>query len=129
MAIINGTNNADTLVGTNVDDIISGLNGNDIIRGGDGADTISGGAGNDTFLYLAVTESTLASPDIVTDFTRGFDRIDLSSLLGAIDLIWGGTSAIANGIWYIRNGTTVSLFIDTNAAPATADFSLHRTAP
>jgi len=42
MAIINGTNDPETLNGTPGDDVITGLRGNDILRGG---------AGNDTFVW------------------------------------------------------------------------------
>jgi Ca2+-binding RTX toxin-like protein len=38
MAVINGTNGADTLTGTSGDDEINGLGGNDLILGGAGAD-------------------------------------------------------------------------------------------
>jgi Ca2+-binding RTX toxin-like protein len=45
MAVINGTNGADTLVGTGGDDEINGLGGNDLIKGSAGADKIDGGDG------------------------------------------------------------------------------------
>ncbi|MET1112601.1 MAG: Ig-like domain-containing protein [Allosphingosinicella sp.] len=56
MAILNGTNKADTINGTaqddrlfgdNGNDVIDGGAGNDFIDGGNGSDTLSGGAGND----------------------------------------------------------------------------------
>jgi len=56
MAILKGTNKADTINGTAQSDSIFGDNGNDVINGGagddyidggNGSDTISGGAGND----------------------------------------------------------------------------------
>jgi Ca2+-binding RTX toxin-like protein len=56
MAIINGTNNGETLNGTPDDDVINGLGGNDtlnglggndILDGGDGDDTLNGGDGDD----------------------------------------------------------------------------------
>jgi VCBS repeat-containing protein len=56
MAILNGTNKADTINGTAQADSIFGDNGNDVINGGagddyidggNGSDLISGGAGND----------------------------------------------------------------------------------
>src|ERR1700741_1032769 len=53
MAVINGTNGADTLIGTSGDDEINGLAGNDLIMGGAGADKIDGGAGTDTVDYSA----------------------------------------------------------------------------
>ncbi|HHS7809391.1 TPA: beta strand repeat-containing protein, partial [Pseudomonas putida] len=51
MAVINGTNGADTLTGTSGDDEINGLAGNDLIRGSAGADKIDGGTGTDTVDY------------------------------------------------------------------------------
>ncbi|WP_367083808.1 calcium-binding protein [Pseudomonas sp. HOU2] len=53
MAVINGTNGADTLNGTSDDDQINGLDGNDLIKGSAGADKIDGGAGFDTVDYSA----------------------------------------------------------------------------
>ncbi|MBV4475773.1 beta strand repeat-containing protein [Pseudomonas botevensis] len=55
MAVINGTNGADTLTGTSGDDEINGLAGNDLILGGAGADKIDGGTGIDTVDYSAST--------------------------------------------------------------------------
>ncbi|MFJ4197586.1 calcium-binding protein, partial [Pseudomonas sp. NPDC089534] len=51
MAVINGTNGADTLAGTSGDDEINALGGNDVIRGSAGADKIDGGSGVDTVDY------------------------------------------------------------------------------
>ena len=48
MAVINGTENDDTLVGTTDPDTINGLGGNDVIAGLDGNDTLNGDAGDDT---------------------------------------------------------------------------------
>ncbi|WP_085640316.1 calcium-binding protein [Pseudomonas sp. B3(2017)] len=45
MAVINGTNGADTLTGTDGDDEINALGGNDMIKGSAGADKINGGDG------------------------------------------------------------------------------------
>ncbi|QJW84461.1 calcium-binding protein [Ramlibacter terrae] len=45
-----------------------------------GKDELSGGSGADRFTYTAASESTRAAFDVITDFTRGADRIDLSRL-------------------------------------------------
>lgn len=114
MATINGTTGADNLVGTATADTINGRNGNDTLRGNGGRDTLIGGGGSDTFVYLAETDSPASGNwDLINDFTRGADRIDLSALLGTTDLVWGGTTPTANGVWYTSNGTTISVFIDT----------------
>ncbi|MBV4484180.1 hypothetical protein HU727_001090 [Pseudomonas sp. SWRI153] len=57
MAVINGTNGADTLTGTNEDDEINALGGNDVIKGSGGADKIDGGAASDTVDYSASAEA------------------------------------------------------------------------
>jgi hypothetical protein len=125
MATINGTSFADNLVGTGGADTINGRAGNDVIRGGGGRDTITLGSGRDTVVYAGVTDSPFASNwDLITDFTRGEDQIDLSTLLGATDLIWGGLNVTANGVWYGMVGTTLSIFIDTNGAPATPEMRI-----
>ncbi|KOY01458.1 beta strand repeat-containing protein [Pseudomonas nunensis] len=53
MAVINGTNGADTLTGTSGDDEIYGLGGNDVLIGSAGADKLDGGLGTDTVNYSA----------------------------------------------------------------------------
>ncbi|MGF6113886.1 calcium-binding protein, partial [Pseudomonas frederiksbergensis] len=53
MAVINGTNGADTLTGTSGDDEINGLGGNDVLIGGAGADKLDGGLAVDTVDYSA----------------------------------------------------------------------------
>ena len=55
MAVINGTNGADTLVGTSGDDEINGWAGNDTLIGSAGADKLNGGEGVDTVDYSAST--------------------------------------------------------------------------
>jgi hemolysin type calcium-binding protein len=68
------------ITGTDMDDVINGANtvNGDTISAGDGADTIvgnggadmlSGGDGNDLFALLAVEDSTLASLDVISDFS------------------------------------------------------------
>ncbi|MOA25313.1 Serralysin G precursor [compost metagenome] len=50
--------------------------------GGLGRDILTGGAGNDIFDFNALGETGLTSAtwDVITDFTRGADKIDLSTL-------------------------------------------------
>jgi serralysin len=60
-ATISGTNSAETLWGTA---------GDDLILDGGGVDILTGGAGEDVFIF---------TPDTITDFTLGEDRIDISS--------------------------------------------------
>jgi Ca2+-binding RTX toxin-like protein len=65
-----GTSRNDRLVGTSV--------GEDLIGAG-GRDTLTGGGGADDFVYRTRTDSgfTSATRDVITDFRRGVDDIDL----------------------------------------------------
>lgn len=81
-----GTAFADTLVGNGAANTLSGgagddtLNagaGADVLVGGAGNDILSGGTGNDIFTFGAGWGS-----DIIADFQRGKDKIDLSDIAG-----------------------------------------------
>ncbi|MBU6373240.1 MAG: cadherin-like domain-containing protein [Alphaproteobacteria bacterium] len=70
----------DTLSG--IENVIAG-SGNDRITAADGVQNrLAGGAGNDTFVFLARTASGVgvANRDIILDFAKGADRIDLSTI-------------------------------------------------
>jgi Ca2+-binding RTX toxin-like protein len=72
---------ANVLYGMGGADTLSGEGGSDILIGGAGGDSLVGGSGNDQFRLGAATDSTLAAPDVIADFTfrRGIemDRVDL----------------------------------------------------
>ena len=61
-------------------DILLGGSGNDVLTGGTGNDQISGGTGEDVFVF-----SDLMDDDVITDFSVGEDKIDLSAYIGRID--------------------------------------------
>lgn len=73
---IYGGDGNDTILGGDGDDLIFGDNGNDIIEGGAGRDIMTGGAGADIFRFKA---GDIAN-DVINDFTRGMDRIDLRNI-------------------------------------------------
>jgi serralysin len=88
---ITGSNSGETLTGTAEEDTISGLRsddrlrgeaGNDTLDGGAGVDRLTGGAGGDIFLFASASDigSSSSSRDIITDFERGVDRIDISRI-------------------------------------------------
>ncbi|MGD9800769.1 MAG: hypothetical protein AB7V02_09245, partial [Parvularculaceae bacterium] len=94
---LNAGNGNDTLVGGDGDDTLSGGNGNDVFNGGAGNDTYAGGNGNDTFVF-----ADLGGVDVITDFKRGPDHVDLTQIDaingGADDAFaWIGSSAF-NGV-------------------------------
>ena len=74
---LTGDSNANVLNGGLGNDVLNGGGGDDVLIGGRGDDTLTGGPGADTFLWqLGDT-----GHDVVTDFTPGTDRLDLSQLL------------------------------------------------
>jgi len=77
-----GTSKADSLIGGSGNDIIIGNGGNDNLRGGSGGDMLTGGTRNVTFSYSAITGSTPASYDTITDFRHNHDIIDFTNIAG-----------------------------------------------
>ncbi len=82
-----GTGNelANTLTGNALGNQLNGLAGNDVLVGGDGVDFLTGGAGADKFVAEINATKTASkdgpiSLDVITDFQKGSDLIDLSSL-------------------------------------------------
>jgi Ca2+-binding RTX toxin-like protein/subtilisin-like proprotein convertase family protein len=78
--IINGTALNDEIYGNDGIDNIKGNAGNDLIIGGKGADVLLGGTGNDQFIFKNLTDSTTTASDLIIDFTKGEDKINLSDL-------------------------------------------------
>ncbi len=70
---ITGTAGDDVILAGGGDDIIDGAGGNDRLVDGSGQDTLTGGAGNDIFVFHAD-----GADDVITDFERGKDGLDLS---------------------------------------------------
>ncbi|MBN8490197.1 MAG: hypothetical protein J0M00_02030, partial [Burkholderiales bacterium] len=79
---LTGNSGNNLLVGNSGNDSLDGGAGNDTLRGGAGVDTLTGAAGNDIFDFDAASESGVGVGlrDIITDFVRGQDRIDLSGI-------------------------------------------------
>ena len=77
---VNGNGGNDTVYGGAGMDEVRGGSGNDILSGGADRDILVGGNGDDTFLYFSVSESVGAGVDLIVDFTRGSDVIDLSAI-------------------------------------------------
>ncbi|CAK0780638.1 serralysin [Gammaproteobacteria bacterium] len=80
--ILTGSTGANLLDGYTGNDRLSGGDGNDTLIGGVGHDTLLGGSGRDSFDFNSLSELGTSSGnwDIISDFTRGQDKIDLSTL-------------------------------------------------
>ncbi|CAN5286541.1 calcium-binding protein [soil metagenome] len=79
--------NVENVIGSKFNDVIKGSAADNIITGGGGADRLTGGAGADTFVFNALSDSTVAARDTITDFNHAQgDKIDLSG----IDAVSGG---------------------------------------
>jgi Ca2+-binding RTX toxin-like protein len=77
-----GSSGANLLGGAAGADTLFGGGGNDTLVGGSGRDSLFGGSGSDRFDFNAVTDSGVdpATRDVVADFVRGVDRIDLAGI-------------------------------------------------
>jgi len=70
----------ENIVGSAFDDRLAGNAGGNRLTGGAGADLLAGGGGADHFVYLALSETAAGARDVIADFTRGSDRIDVSAI-------------------------------------------------
>jgi Ca2+-binding RTX toxin-like protein len=84
VAALSGTGNdsANHLVGNRAANVLAGAGGNDTLTGGAGRDVLTGGEGADWFDFNARSETarTMSTADVITDFARGLDRIDLAGI-------------------------------------------------
>jgi Ca2+-binding RTX toxin-like protein len=77
-----GGDDDDLLDGGPGDDALAGDSGNDKLNGGLGPDLLRGGTGSDTFDFNFLLDSGTAAGirDIIPDFVRGADKIDLTTI-------------------------------------------------
>jgi Ca2+-binding RTX toxin-like protein len=77
-----GGSENDTLKGGTGNDVLGGGNGSDLLIGGQGADQLTGGFGADRFVFNERADSGLnaSDRDVINDFQRGLDKIDVSAM-------------------------------------------------
>jgi Ca2+-binding RTX toxin-like protein len=124
-----GLDGNDTLYGKDGADRLDGGAGNDILSGGTGADMLAGGSGNDRFDWNSIAETV---DDVVLDFTRGFDKLDLlgidsntSTTTNDVFAFIGDTAfgGVAGQLRYQLSGDGTLIQGDVNG-DAVADFEL-----
>lgn len=86
---LNGRGNSDVLQGDSGNDSLIGGNGNDSLIGGAGDDVLTGGSGSDEFIYT--TRRAFIGQDTLADFTKGIDRLTLSSQTFGLTSIAGNS--------------------------------------
>ncbi|VVP76709.1 hypothetical protein PS918_01920 [Pseudomonas fluorescens] len=74
---LTGDDNSNVITGGLGNDVLNGEGGDDFLIGGLGNNTLTGGSGADTFQWLKGN----SGHDVITDFTPGTDKLDLSQLL------------------------------------------------
>jgi Ca2+-binding RTX toxin-like protein len=110
---------ADDIMGSFGNDTLVGHRGADTLSGGDGVDVLTGGAGADGFVWSTGSETGLNdASDIVKDFKRGEDLLDLSEIGdGVFKFIGKGTAFSGTGKMearFFKNATEVRLVLDVD---------------
>lgn len=102
---------SDSLKGGSGNDTLNGVGGNDVLYAGAGGDFLTGGAGADRF----VLDPVLGSKDVITDFNRLEDILDLSLLVKNFDPL---SQAIADFIQITDSGSTSIVKVDLDGKGA-----------
>ncbi|MBO9545835.1 cadherin domain-containing protein [Caulobacter sp.] len=110
-------------------DNFKGSSGRDFIMAGLGTDTIAGGGGTDFFDFNTVAE---ADGDVITDFVRGTDIIDLSTIDATPDywqtnnFTWMGAGGFTKSAGQLRYEVTAEGVVVSGdiTGDGVADFSL-----
>lgn len=130
--IVGGGAGNDTVSGGAGLDTVYGDAGSDMIYGSGGADQLWGGAGVDYFSYTSTLDSNKYGIDVIKDFEKGVDKINLHPMDanqvvagdGNQDFHFTGTGAMftsAGDVWIKETATDTLVYADVNG-DATADF-------
>ncbi|WP_107688731.1 M10 family metallopeptidase C-terminal domain-containing protein [Neisseria wadsworthii] len=96
------------------DDKLVGSHNNDILIGGAGNDTLTGNAGKDVFVFAANSNS---GKDVITDFTRGYDKIVFTDLNDPSKLNWNASTGVLS-FTGVKDGQTYQNSITIQNASA-----------
>ncbi len=109
-----GNGGNDILVGNADTNTLDGGSGNDILYGGAGNDTLTGGSDSDLFDYNALSDRGTTG-DVITDFQKGTDNLDLHDLLSTFSGIAADHSDAFTGGFLFFNGNQVQVDRDGSA--------------
>ncbi len=106
----------DLIHGDKNGDVIHGNAGDDVIYGDEGTDTLYGGSGADTFVFASLGDSgTGSSKDVIGDFSRGEDLVDLTGIANDISFVAsGGFDGTAHQLTFSVVGAGVLLKYDSD---------------
>ena len=123
---LEGGAGTDRLYGGAGVDVLKGQAGTDYLEGGAGADWLYGGTGADTFIFNETSDSPVAAPDVVKDFSglgadgvkqdgEDGDKLDLRGLKDASD---NTTLRLADSgagrVWYSHRAGNTTDDVTTN---------------
>ncbi|MBW4656729.1 MAG: M10 family metallopeptidase C-terminal domain-containing protein [Kaiparowitsia implicata GSE-PSE-MK54-09C] len=138
---VNGDSGDNYLAGLAGDDQLNGGAGNDVLDGGPGRDYLTGGAANDIFMFKSVADMGMRvnTRDVITDFVKGQDKIDLSALDAntntsgnqAFSLLTGENQAFSKTAgelaWRIEEGRNQTIIQGDANGDGVHDFELQLT--
>jgi len=104
---IDGDNGNDLLNGGSGNDTLTAGGSNDVLIGGAGADVLTGGSGNDLFTFTSKSDSTTAAFDVITDFNKTLDDIDVGGL-GYTGIQLGAAAGTVLGYAHVGSQTIVT---------------------
>ncbi|WP_137804493.1 retention module-containing protein [Pseudomonas sp. G(2018)] len=112
---LTGDNNSNIITGGLGNDVLKGEGGDDFLIGGLGNNTLTGGSGADTFQWFKGS----GGHDVITDFTPGTDKLDLSQLLQGEN---GTAASLDDYLHFTVSGSGASLVtsIDVSAMAGAA---------
>ncbi|HEV2867366.1 MAG TPA: hypothetical protein VGX37_12725, partial [Allosphingosinicella sp.] len=96
------------------DDVLKGVGGNDTLIGGSGADIMTGGDGNDRFRLEDGSNGTSHNyweADVITDFTSGFDKLEIDDAVFGANVTLTVGAGISSG-----SGSAPNLHFETTNA-------------